>query len=74
MLFRSAPVTFGEVEPSVLDGVDVALDAGETPCRDASTIVSCIGGEPVIIRQGAISKEAIARVASTARAYSAQEK
>ena len=69
-----APVTFGDVEPSVLDGVDVALDAGETPCRDASTIVSCIGGEPVIIRQGAISKEAIARVASTARAYSAQEK
>ena len=69
-----APVTFGDVEPSVLDGVDVALDAGETPCRDASTIVSCIGGEPVIIRQGAISRAAIARVVTATRNSMAQEK
>ncbi len=58
----------------MLDGVDVALDAGETPCRDASTIVSCIGGEPVIIRQGAISRAAIARVVTATRNSMAQEK
>lgn len=60
-----APTSFGDVEPEVLAGVDIALDAGETVCRDASTIVSCLGGAPVIIRQGAIPAHEIERVASS---------
>mgnify|MGYP002228894215 CR=1 FL=1 len=35
-----SPISFAAVEGRILEGVDVAVDAGETPCRDASTIVS----------------------------------
>lgn len=61
-----APTSFDEVEPAVLAGVDVAVDAGETPCRDASTIVSLVSGDLEIIRQGALSAETIRRVVATA--------
>lgn len=54
-----APTAFCDVEPRILHGVDVAVDAGATPCRDASTIVSCMGSEVRIIRQGALSAERI---------------
>lgn len=50
-----APVAFDKVEPRVLAGVDVAIDAGATPCRDASTIVSMRAGAVCILRQGALS-------------------
>lgn len=60
---KPAPASFDAIEPSVLAGVDVALDAGATPCQDASTIVSCLGGAPSIIRVGALAPEAIQRVA-----------
>lgn len=62
----SAPISFRTVEGSVLAGVDIAIDAGETTCRDASTIVSCLSGAPVIVRHGAISDDEILRVARTA--------
>lgn len=68
-----APSSFAEVELSVLAGVDVAIDAGETPCQDASTIVSCLGAAPVIIRQGALSAEAIMRVAMSVAAQAGYE-
>ncbi len=54
-----APASFDEVEPCVLEGVDVAIDAGATACRDASTIVSFPSGELKIIRQGALGARAI---------------
>lgn len=54
-----APAAFSDVEPRILEGVDVAVDAGATSCRDASTIVSVVGGVPRIIRQGALPAEAI---------------
>lgn len=50
-----APVSFAQVEARILAGVDVAIDAGETVCHDASTIVSLLDGELDIIRQGALS-------------------
>lgn len=50
-----APAAFADVEPRILAGVDVAVDAGATSCRDASTIVSFERGELQIIRQGALS-------------------
>lgn len=70
-----APTSFQEVEPAVLEGIDIALDAGVTPCRDASTIVSCVSGDLVIIRRGALSPEALqdAAAAVGGRAARAQE-
>lgn len=50
-----APASFAQVEARILAGVDAAIDAGETVCRDASTIVSLLDGELNIIRQGALS-------------------
>ena len=44
--------------------VDVAVDAGETPCRDASTIVSFQHGGLQILRQGALPASEIERVLS----------
>ena len=61
-----APASFDEVEPCVLEGVDVAIDAGETVCRDASTIVSFPSGELKVIRQGALSEHVIARTLAAA--------
>lgn len=60
-----APATFSDVEPRIIEGVDIALDAGTTPCRDASTIVAFPAGELSIIRKGALSPSAIARVLAT---------
>lgn len=54
-----APVSFDEVEPRILAGVDVAIDAGETPCRDASTIVAVRDGELRLLREGALPAEEI---------------
>ena len=59
---KPAPASFGAVEPRILQGVDVAVDAGATPCRDASTIVAVRGGEPVVLRQGALSAQRLAEV------------
>lgn len=50
-----APYAFADVERRILDGVDVAVDAGETVCKDASTIVTMREGKTVILRQGALS-------------------
>ena len=61
-----APASFDDVEASVLDGVDVCIDAGPTVCRDASSIVSLTSGAPVIIRQGALSAQTINRVLADA--------
>jgi L-threonylcarbamoyladenylate synthase len=39
--------------------IDYLLDGGDCPVGVASTIVDLTGAEPVILRQGAISREAI---------------
>lgn len=59
---KSAPISFDEVEPRILAGVDVAIDAGETPCRDASTIVAVRDGELQILREGALAVREIRAV------------
>lgn len=63
-----APAAWDEIEPEVLQGVDAAIDAGETVCRDASTIVSCTSGELAIVRHGALSDADVIRVARAAGA------
>lgn len=52
-----APCSFAEVEARILEGVDAAIDAGETACRDASTIVSYQDGALRVLREGAIASE-----------------
>lgn len=59
---KPAPISFDEVEPRILAGVDVAVDAGETPCRDASTIVAVRDGELQILREGALAVREIGAV------------
>lgn len=59
---KPAPISFDEVEPRILAGVDVAIDAGETPCRDASTIVAVRDGELQILREGAMTVREIRAV------------
>ncbi|HIU04260.1 MAG TPA: L-threonylcarbamoyladenylate synthase [Candidatus Coprousia avicola] len=56
-----APASFDAVEPRVLAGVDIALDAGPTPCQDASTIVACAAEGVRIVRQGSLAADAIER-------------
>ena len=57
-----SPAAFADVEPRVLAGVDVAVDAGVTPCRDASTIVSLVNGSLEVLRRGALPVEDIERL------------
>lgn len=59
---KPAPISFDEVEPRILAGVDVAIDAGETPCRDASTIVAVRDGELQILREGVLAVREIRAV------------
>lgn len=59
---KPAPISFDEVEPRILAGVDVAVDAGETLCRDASTIVAVRDGELQILREGALAVREIRAV------------
>ena len=59
-----SPASFAAVEGRILEGVDVAVDASETPCRDASTIVSFQHGGLQILRQGALPASEIERVLS----------
>lgn len=67
-----APTSFSEVEPRVLKGVDLAVDAGGTACRDASTIVSLLDGRIDIIRQGALGAELIETVAASCSSSSSK--
>ena len=47
-----------------LDGrIDAVLDGGPTEVGVESTIVACLGGEPVLLRPGGVSREAIEAVA-----------
>ncbi len=45
------------IDDSVVNAVDLVIDAGTTPGRTASTIIDLTGTKPVILRQGAISQE-----------------
>lgn len=68
---RPAPTSFSEVERRILEGVDIAIDAGETRCKDASTIVALPSGNLKIVRQGALPAEAIASAVASCEGPSA---
>ncbi|MBI5231524.1 MAG: threonylcarbamoyl-AMP synthase [Coriobacteriales bacterium] len=63
-----APGDFAEVEERIRMAADVSLDGGETEHQQASTVVDVTGVEPVVLREGAISTEAIFHVAKAASA------
>lgn len=69
-----APVSFTEVEPRILDGVDVSVDAGATACREASTIVAMTGNAVRVIRVGALPPREISRALAEAGMSSASPK
>ncbi len=49
-----APGSFAEVESRIVQAADLTLDGGETHHQQSSTVVSCMGPEPVVLREGAI--------------------
>jgi len=60
----SASATTGSaVEDRLVHMSDLTLDAGPAPIAVASTIVDCTGAEPQILREGALSTQAIMRAA-----------
>lgn len=50
------------IEAAFGDALDLILDGGSAPGGPASTVVDCIGAEPVIRRAGAIAAERIEAV------------
>ncbi len=58
-----APSSFADVEARVLEGVDVAIDAGVTACRDASSIVAVRDGRLQVLREGALTAKKLLAIA-----------
>lgn len=59
-----APGSFDDLEPRIISHADIVIDGGETEHQQASTVVVCTGPEPVIVRHGAVSAEAIMAAAA----------
>lgn len=56
---QPSPRTAADVMRQLNGRIPLVLDGGETPGGIASTVVDCLGMEPVILRQGPISWEEI---------------
>lgn len=56
---EAAATSGASVEQRIVEAADLTLDGGPAPIAIASTIVSCIGGEVRVLREGAISREQI---------------
>lgn len=59
-----APCAVEELDNRLLEAATLILDGGIAPHCGASTVVSCLGEEPVIIRKGVLSKEDILKALS----------
>ena len=57
-----SPTTAAHVRDSLGDAVDLILDGGSTPVGIESTVLSLVGGRPVLLRPGMISKEELEQV------------
>jgi len=60
---QPAPGSFEEIEARIITAADVVIDGGKSEHGTASTVVLCTGDEPVVLREGAVSAEAIAEAA-----------
>lgn len=61
---QPAPARFAEVHASLLKAVDLALDAGRSLAGVPSTVVRVEHGHAVVVREGAVSAEAVAQIAA----------
>ncbi|MDD5039207.1 MAG: L-threonylcarbamoyladenylate synthase, partial [Dehalococcoidales bacterium] len=59
---KPSPLTAEEVYSQLDNKVDLVIDGGRCPGGRESTIVDVTGGTPVILREGAISREEIEQV------------
>ena len=53
---QPAPNSFDEIDPAIADAADMIIDGGSTEHGVHSTVVNCMGAEPVIQRAGALSE------------------
>jgi L-threonylcarbamoyladenylate synthase len=61
---EAPPSRFADVDPSLVAGVDLAIDGGELPGSPSTVVdVTAIedGGEPVVLREGGLSREELER-------------
>jgi len=59
---KPSALTADEVHSQFGDKVDLVIDGGKCPGGRESTVVDVTGEEPVILREGAISREELRRV------------
>jgi len=59
---QPSPVTAQDVLDQLKDRVDLVLDGGASPGGVPSTVVDCLGPEPRILREGAITREMLEQV------------
>lgn len=59
---RPNPVTAQEVLEQLGGRIELILDGGQTPGGIPSTVVNCLGTEPVILRQGPVTMEQISKL------------
>jgi len=56
---QDSPKTVGDVNRQLNGRIPLILDGGETPGGVPSTVVNCLGTEPVILREGPVTLEDI---------------
>ena len=61
---QASPRTAEEVIRQLNERIPFVLDGGETPGGIPSTVVNCLGTEPVILREGPVTKKEIQFVLS----------
>ncbi len=65
-----APLRFGDVDPAIVASADLAIDGGDLAGIPSTVVdVTAIerGGEPVVLRRGALSEEEVLRLLEPAR-------
>lgn len=65
---RPSPLSADEVKAQLGDKIDLIIDGGRCPGGKESTIVDASGPTPVILREGAISREELERVCPSIKA------
>ena len=59
---KPSALTANEVHSQLGDGIDFVIDGGQCPGGKESTIVDVTGETPVVLREGAISREELKQV------------
>ncbi|HZE64169.1 MAG TPA: Sua5/YciO/YrdC/YwlC family protein, partial [Pyrinomonadaceae bacterium] len=64
----SAPArNAAEVAKYFPNGIDLIIDGGEVTATEPSTVLDLSGSEPVLVREGAVSREELAPILKTVR-------